>query len=445
MSEQFTRRQFAEKSAISAATILGGTAAAARAGAQGVAASDRVRIGVIGVGNRGSQLLSAFLAHSDAQIAAICDIYQPYLQRAATTLAKQGAVVEQFADFRQLIDRPDLDAVVIATPDHWHAIQTIAACRAGKDVYVEKPLSVTIGEGRRMVQVARETNRVVQVGTHRRSSRLWGNFAQLIQRGEIGKTTVSQAFRLNNMAPDGIGKLAASDAPSDLDWDMWLGPRPARPYQDNIAPYKFRWWQSYSSQMGNWGVHYFDAMRWCLSEESPIAVCAMGGRFAVDDDRTIPDTAQAMYEFPSGHLSLFGTFEASGNPALPDGAEMVFRGTEGTAYVGGNRYRVLPERGGQFQDAKPRMEPIEFQVDTANNRQTAAHARNFLDCVKSRSKPNADVEIGHRSTSMALLANMSLAVKERLEWDPQREVVTNSPAANELLNYEYRAPWTLDG
>ena len=320
----------------------------------------------------------------------------------------------------------------------------IAACRAGKDVYVEKPLSVTIGEGRRMVEVARETGRVVQVGTHRRSSELWTHFAQMILSEDIGKTTVSRAFRLSNMFPDGIGKLPPTAPPAGLDWEMWLGPRPLRPYQDNIAPYKFRWWQIYSSQMGNWGVHYLDAMRWCLGEEVPTSICTMGGRYAVDDDRTIPDTAQAMFEFPSGHLSLFSTFEASGNPALP-GAEMEVRGTQGTAYIGGKNYRVVPERGGQFQDRKPRMEPVAFQLESSNHVQTTAHARNFLDCVKSRNRPHADVEIGHRSTTMALLANMSLAVESRLEWDAEKEIVTNLAKANDLLNYEYRSPWKLDG
>ena len=444
MPEPITRRRFTKNSTLAAATLLGGRLALSRADQQSVGANDRLRVGMIGVGNRGSQLLDAFFANSDAQVVAICDIYKPHLEKTAARFDKLGKKVDQYHDFRKLIERPDLDAVVIATPDHWHAIQTITACRAGKDVYVEKPLAATISEGRRMVEVARETGRVVQVGTHRRSSKLWGNFAQMILDGKVGKTTVSQAFRLSNMYPEGIGKLTHSQPPADLDWDMWLGPRAERPYQDNIAPYKFRWWQSYSSQMGNWGVHYLDAMRWCLGEEMPASVCAMGGRFAVEDDRTIPDTAQAMFEFPSGHLSLFGTYEASGNPALPPGAEMEVRGTQGTAYVGRNSYRIVPERGGQFQDHAPRMEPLERTIAQEHHEQTAAHARNFLDCVKSRKKPSADIEKGHRSTTMALLANMSLAVKSRLEWDAKNEIVTNLPKANELLQYEYRAPWTLD-
>ena len=410
MPEPITRRRFTEKSVLTAAAMLGGPTVAAKAKLKAVSANDRIRLGVIGVGKRGGQVINAFLEHNEVEVVAICDVYKKHLEQTAARLSKQGVRVEQYGDFRKLIDRPDLDAVAIASPDHWHALQMIAACRAGKDVYVEKPLAATIGEGRRMVEVARETGRVVQVGTHRRSSELWKRFAQMILDGEVGKTTVSRAFRLSNMFPDGIGKLSPTDPPAGLDWEMWLGPRPLRPYQDNITPYQFRWWKSYSSQMGNWGVHKFDVMRWCLGEENPTSVCAMGGRYVVDDDRTIPDTAQAMFEFPSGHLAMFGTYEASGHHALPlPKAEMEVRGTQGTAYIARQSFHVVPERGGQFQDRKPRMEPVAFQLESSNHVQTTAHVRNFLDCVKSRNRPHADVEIGHRSTTMALLANMSLA------------------------------------
>jgi len=442
MKNSLSRRQF---NIGSVATALAATTFQSTE-AQPASSNERIRVGMIGVGNRGGSLLKGLLVHPDAQVVAICDVFQPSLDTTMQTLAKHrpNDKVDQYSDFRKLIERADLDAIVIATPDHWHAIQTIAACRAGKDVYVEKPLSMTIHEGRKMVEVAHEMKRVVQVGTHRRSSDVWKKATQMILAGDIGKATVSRAFRVSNMYPDGIGKLSPSDPPAGLDWDMWLGPRAARPYQDNIAPYKFRWWEQYSSQMGNWGVHYLDAMRWSIGEEAPTSICAMGGCFAVDDDRTIPDTAQVMFEFASGHLSIFGTYEASGNPGLPLGAEVELRGTKGTAYIGGPRIRVLPERGGQFQDPAQRMEPIDVSVEQTNQEQTEAHIRNFLDCIKSRETPAADIEIGHRSTSMAHLANISLAVKSRLEWDAEKEIVTNLPAANDLLHYEYRAPWTLD-
>jgi predicted dehydrogenase len=297
-----------------------------------------------------------------------------------------------------------------------------------------------------MVEAARRHDRVVQVGTHRRSSKLYARVAELIAQGTVGKVTISKAFRLSNMYPEGIGTFQPSQPPADLDWDMWLGPRPLRPYQENITPYKFRWWKLYSSQMANFGVHRLDAMRWLTGELAPASVCAMGGRFAVDDDRTIPDTLQATFEFASGRLAVFGQYEGSQNLALPGDrklarAKIELRGTLGTIYVGDPGYQIVPERGGQFQDTRPRMEPV--REATPDGNLTDQHTRNFLDCVKSRQRPTADVEIGHRSTTFSHLANISLETRLRIEWDAERERIVNSEEANDLLHYEYRKPWTL--
>jgi predicted dehydrogenase len=426
------RRSF---TAATAATTLALSTAPARA----LGANERIRLGFIGVGNRGSQLLDAFLKHSDKDIVAFCDVFGPYLARANEKLDRKA---ETYGDFRKLLDRKDIDGVVIATPDHWHAILCIAACDAGKDVYVEKPLSITIHEGRRMVEAARRNNRITQVGTHRRSSRMYNDLASQVQAGKIGKVTVSRAYRLSNMYPAGIGKAEPSEPPADLNWDLWLGPRPARPFQATIAPYKFRWWDLYSSQVANWGVHYLDAIRWLTGDLAPSAVCAMGGRYVIDDDRTIPDTMEVTFEFASGRLAIFGQYEASGNSALRRG-ELELRGTEGTLYIDDRGYEIVPERGGQFQKPGPRSRPVQQSIDQGEGDMTVAHARNFLDSMRSRKPANADIEIGHRSTTMSLLANISLATRSRLEWDAKQERFTNNSQANNLLHYEYRQPWKL--
>jgi predicted dehydrogenase len=371
------------------------------------------------------------------QVTAFCEVFQPYLDRAKSRIPTAAT----FTDFRKLIAAPDIDAVVIATPDHWHAIQTIAACKEGKDVYVEKPLSITIHEGRRMVETARATKRVVQVGLHRRSSKLYSRLASEIQGGRIGKITVSRSYRLSNMHPDGIGKAPLIDSPKDLDWDMWLGPRPLRKFQATIHPYKFRWHQLYSSQMANWGVHYLDATRWLTGDKAPTSVVALGGRYALNDDRDIPDTLEATFEISKGGLAVFGQYEASSVPALAKG-EVELRGTDGAVYVSERSYEILTEMGGQFQPRKAKGKPEVVKADDGDL--TVQHARNFLDCIKSRAVPNADVEIGHRSTTFSLLANMSLALKSRLDWDAERERITNLPKANDLLHYEYRKPWKLE-
>ena len=429
-SRQISRRTFA-----ATASALALTAASAR---RVFGANEKVRLGFIGVANRGTQVLDAFLQLNDIQVTAICDVDKTALDK---TAAKLNGAAATFGDFRKLIEQKDVDAVVVATPDHWHAIMTITACRAEKDVYCEKPLSITIKEGRRMVEVARETKRVVQVGTHRRSSKLYAKLAAEIQGGKIGPVSVCRAYRLSNMAPTGIGKALPMDPPANLNWDLWLGPRPARKFQATIHPYKFRWHNLYSSQMGNWGVHYLDAIRWLTGETAPSAVVAIGTNFAVDDDRTIPVSAEAIFEFPSGRLAIFGQYEASSVPAIANNGEIELRGTNGALYVNEKSYEIVPEVGGQFQTKKARMQPEKGKAEDGDL--TVQHARNFIDCVKSREKPNADVEIGHRSTTFCHLANIALATKLRLEWDAEKEVITNNAQANEFLHYEYRKPWVL--
>ncbi len=446
---KITRRTFAKVGATAAAVSLTATQTS-----QVLGANQRIRVGFIGVANRGRQVLDAFLDHDDMEVVALCDVAQSTLAAAAKRVAdkRAGGNVDLYGDFRKMLDRKDIDAVVIATPDHWHAIQTIWACHAGKDVYVEKPLSITIHEGSKMVEAARRTKRVVQVGIHRRSSKLYARAAELVQADKLGKVTVSRCYHLSNMYPIGIGKAPPSDPPQDLDWDLWLGPRPARPFQATIAPYKFRWWDPFSSQVANNGVHFIDLIRWMTGDEAPASICAMGGRFAVDDDRTIPDTMEVIFQCPSGHLLIFGQYEANGNPALPQPGYCELRGTQGTAYMKDDLINIIPERGGQFQDHKPRMEPMQLKEDegslaTKGNKNlslTSQHVRNFLDCIKSRDLPAGDVEIGHRSTSFSLLANISLATGLRLEWDAKRERITNNEQANDLLHYEYRKPWKLD-
>ncbi len=435
MTSELSRRDFVKSGAAAAAAI----AATAQAHASD-SANERVRIGVIGTGNRGGQLVSATLPHADAEIVALCDVFEPHVDKEAE---KIGGKLDRYTDYRKVLERDDIDAVLVASPDHWHALMTIDACNAGKDVYVEKPMAFTIHEGRKMVEAARRNKRVVQVGTHRRSSKMYAHLAELIQNGGLGEVTALRAYRISNMAPDGIGFKEDSEAPDNLDWDMWLGPRPKRAYNENIAPYRFRWWKEYSSQMTNWGVHYFDLLRWLAGEEA-IASCSVhGGRFAVKDQRSIPDTMEATFEFASGKLLLFGQYEASGAPMFPGGAEIEVRGTNGTLYAGARGYTIRPERGGQFQDDAPRMDEVQEKSQDGNANLTQEHIRDFLDCIKSREKPKADVEIGHRSTTIALLGNIALETKSRIDWDADAERITSPETANEHLHYEYRAPWKL--
>ncbi|MBN1481623.1 gfo/Idh/MocA family oxidoreductase [candidate division KSB1 bacterium] len=453
-----TRREFAKTSVLATAAVAGAPAVL-----RGRSLNDKIRVGFIGVGNRGSQLLGLFRDNADVDIAALCDVYEPFVLRDYSLVDKrfiasvggriprmgeQLAPYARVKDFRQLLVDKSIDAVCIATPDHWHAIQTIMACQAGKDVYCEKPLTMTIKEGRRMVDVAQETNRIVAVGLNRRGSTLYQHLVKEVQGGKIGRVSVALAGRVSNMFPDGIGTYQPTEPPADFDWDLWLGPRNTRPFQFNIAPYKFRWWSDYSSQMGNWGVHYIDVIRWMIDETAPLAVTSHGSRSLIDDDADIPDTMEVLFEFKSGAILKFSVNEACSGDIIP-GHEVELRGTKGNIRAREYSYTVTAADPGQFQTWD--KQDIEQQVTLADllgdpekrEDSTANLVCNFLDCVKSRQTPFCPVEEGHRSTLFALMANIALARQKRLKWDAEKEMFTNDDAANDLLHYEYRSPWTL--
>lgn len=458
-----SRREFIAKSAVaSAGLMLGVNSFASSEKQRSVGPNAKIRVGFIGIGNRGSQLLELFMQEPDCEIAALCDIYKPYLLRdrslvdpryLATVSGKVPKMGEKFAakpvyydDYRKLLEDKSIDAVCIATPDHWHAIIMTEAVKAGKDVYVEKPLTATIMEGRAMVNAQKRSKQIVAVGLNRRGSEVFQKLSKEISK--IGKISVARAARINNMYPNGIGKMKPEQPPKDLNWDMWLGPRAFRPYQYNIAPYMFRWWSDYSSQMGNWGVHYMDAIRWMMGEVAPSAITAQGGKYVLDHDGDIPDTMQVTFEFASKAMISFSIYEATSGELFPYG-ELELRGTKGTAYASQNGYRIIPTSKGQFQNWDKQIDNEEFKVqaseltDGGDADATGTLVRNFLECVRSRKEPLCPLEEGHRSTSFAHLANISLAVKQRLEWDAINERFTNSEKANQLLSYEYRKPWKI--
>lgn len=441
-----SRRTFAKSSAL---------ALTAASYARVAGANDVIRLGFIGVGNRGDQLLDAFLVHKDCSVVALCDVYEPYLPAAKT---KAGEAAALFHDYRKLLEDKSVDAAVIATPDHWHALQFVDACKAGKDVYVEKPLSLTIGEGRRMCQVAAETRRVTQVGLHRRSTPYVMEAVKLIRDGAIGKVTLAKSYMHRNESPMGIGNPADGEPPPGLDWDRWLGPAPKTAFNTNKCLYKFRWFSSYSGgQITNMGTHYLDVIQWALGQDAPKTVACLGGKYAVDDNRDIPDTLEAIWEY-DGCLATFTQVNANGAIANLRGWNMEFRGTLGTMLIsdGNQGFEILPEN--IRLEELPALSPIRRAENTRQGRatkaaraaqvvkgpsDTAAHARNFLDCVKSRNATHCPVETGHRSTTTTLLAKLALERRRSLNWDAKAERVTNDDDANRLLTYAYRQPWKL--
>jgi predicted dehydrogenase len=444
---QMTRRRFAKTMA-----AVGAASALSRMRVQG--ANDRIHLGFIGLGNRGDQVLDAFLVHKDAEVVAVCDLWQPYLDFAAK---KIGGNPKQFKDYRKLLESKDVDGVVIATPDHWHALQTIHACQAEKDVYTEKPMSLRVAEGRRMVEAARRYKRVTQVGFNRRSSPMCKEAADFLRGGGMGKITAIRTFHIQNEWPAGIGNPPDEEPPAGFDWDAWLGPAPKVPYNRNRAFYRFRWFYNYSGgQVTNFGAHFVDFVHWALGHDAPLAVTAMGAKLAIEDNREIPDTLEVLWTYPGGTLVTFSQFNANAAPADRRHGIVEVRGTKGTFHLSYEGYEIVPEEINN--KVFPALTPLDRSLSReygsgrkpviaprkgAGDDGTTLHARNFLDCIRSRQACTCDIEIGHRGTSATLIANIAHQTKSYLQWDKEAERFTNNPEANKHLNYEYRAPYKL--
>ena len=452
------RRKFIKQSVLSTAGLsIGNEVFSAPFSQKVLGSNNKIRVGFIGLGNRGSQLLKWFMQNDDVEIAAFCDVYEPYISRDRSLVSKKylemGKVpkmneslssnVKRYKDYRELLAQKDIDAVCISTPDHWHALQTIHSFEAGKHVYVEKPLTITIQEGREMINAQKKYGKVCAVGLNRRGSPIYQELVQKVQEGVIGKVTTARAQRTSNMFPNGIGILKPAAPPKDFDWNMWLGPRDFRPYQYNMAPYFFRWWKEYSSQMGNWGVHYMDVIRWMVGESAPMAITANGGKYAVQDDRNIPDTMEVLFEMPSKAIIKFSIHEANGGGVIM-GGEVELNGSKGNLIASQEGYEITPSRSGQFQSWDNLVTPSDKKLNgLGSNDSTFNLIRNFLDCIKTGQEPLCTLEEGHRSTCFAHLANISLELRQRIEWDPIKEKITNNEKANDFLHYEYRAPWKL--
>ena len=438
------RREFLKTgSAFGAGLGLGGAASYGRI----AGANERIRTGHIGVGGRGSSLMGSVKNGLEelAQPVAVCDVYETHRRRAQRKL---GEGSEAYSDYRELLDRDDIDAVVIATPDHWHAKIFIDACRAGKDVYVEKPLSLTVAEGRKMVEVARQTGRISQMGAHRHSTPNIVEAMEFIREGGIGKVTRVRCFHIENLYPSGIGRIEPKQPPEGLDWNMWLGPAPEREFSEAIWNFYFRYFWDYSGGfMTDTATHWLDLIQMGIGQEIPRAVTAMGGVWGVKDDREVPDNMEAIWQFDDCIVSYTQCSSNAATGAMP-GVQIEWRGTEGTVYLYHDRVELTPEpildasvvrnRGAGERHTTFKARTLKGEPDAG------VHLRNFFECVRTRERCNLDVETGHRSTATTLIGNIAMRAGARLEWDGKAERFTNNDEANRYLSYAYRAPWSLD-
>jgi predicted dehydrogenase len=415
-------------------------------------ANDRIQTGFIGYGLIGAQHVYDFSNQKDVDMAAVSEVYQPRLEQAVQAC---GGKAKAFPDFRKLLDDKDIQAVVISTPDHWHCLMAMMACAAGKDVYVEKPLSLFVQEGRWLTKMARKFNRVVQVGTQQRSGRHYRMGQALIQKGHLGKVHAARAGAFRNIMP-GFGAPADGSVPAGFDYDMWLGPAPKRPFNPKRGIYHFRWFWDYSGgQMTNLGAHEIDIVQWFLGLKGPTKVSSFGGRRAVEDNGETPDTQDAIFEYPGLNLSYSLREASAGSRA---GHMLEFFGTKGSMQINRGGLTVLPDQkvnpenmipqfrghtagGPQKTETKPEPWTEAIHVKGSSPEQFDLHVRNFLDAMRTRQKPVADVEDGHRTAVACHLANTSLRLGRSLRWDPDTEQIVGDKEAAEMMVRPYRKPW----
>jgi predicted dehydrogenase len=422
-SKHVTRREFLKKSGAAAGAVAFPTIITSQAlGAPGVPpASERVLIGHIGVRNQGTNNLKALLKNTIA----VCDVDRNVLGAARELAEKGGGKCEAYSDYRKLLENKDIDAVVVTTPDHWHALITIDACAAGKDVYCEKPLSLTIREGQEMVQAARRHNRVVQTGSQQRSDDRFRLACELVRSGRIGKVhTVKVGIPgVNFKGP------AVPDAqpPSELDYDFWLGPAPKRPYNEKRVHYLFRFFWDYSGgQMTNFGAHHLDIAQWGLGmdESGPVSAEPVEVRYQKEGWYEVPEFCQVRYRYANGVTMLCGQ-------GYPGGT--TFEGDRGTLFVTRGKLTTDP----------PELLAEPLGVNDVHLYESKNHHGNWLECIKTRKQPVCDVAVGHRSATVCHLGNIAIRSNRKVTWDPQKEQVVGDAEQAKMVHYAYRSPWKL--
>jgi predicted dehydrogenase len=404
-------------------------------------ANDKLNIAFIGTGRMGSSNIGFAAKTTGVKIAAVCDVYQPALERAQAQAQRLGfAGCRAVKDFREILADKSIDAVSIATPDHWHAYLTVEACKAGKDVWVEKPACNFVEEGVKMVEAARKHKRVVQAGTMQRSGGFFQKAREIVKSGDLGEITFCRTFQASSVSRQGYGNPPDSEPPAGLDWDLWLGPAPKRPFNANrwgVAENRWstfrNFWDYAGGAMTDWGVHLLDIVQFAFDEVMPVSVSAQGGKFYVTDNTETPDTMLVTYRYP-GFIGSYESRTANAYPMYENTYGTSFHGTKASLMVNRAGYWIFPTEKGK--------EPIvEKNKELAS--MNAPHWSNFVECVRTRQQPISDIETCVRSTTTCLLANIAMRHGMTLDWDDKAFTVKQSDA-RQYLKAKYRSPWKLE-
>lgn len=426
-----SRRQFLKRSAVAGAALSLPTILPSRLFGQ-TAPSNRISVGFIGVGSIAQGHINALLGFDDVRLAAVCDVDRWRREAAAAKINTYygNSDCAKYGDFREMVARPDIDAVLVCTPENWHALASIEAIRNGKDVYVEKPLTLTIEEGRALVKAARKYDRVVQTGTQQRSSKRFHDTAEFIRNGGLGALErIEILIPANNKYTGGSWK--AEPVPEGLDWEMWLGPAPWAPFNRQACHYNFRFILDYAAgQVTNWGAHYIDIAQWALGadDSGPVEVEGHG-------------------EFPTTGLFTTAT-KVDFTCAYANGVTLRCRTRYDGAFDGNVRF--FGERGwidvsrARSNASDPALlREVSERAGSLKLPSSSNHHDNFLQCIRTRARPISDVEIGHRTTTVCNLGNIAMLLDRKVRWDPAREAFVNDPVADRMRGRAMRGPWSL--
>jgi predicted dehydrogenase len=438
------RRSFIHTSMAAGAGLAtaGHLEAAARENAR-VGANDRVRIGVIGCKGQGWSNMNAHLKLSDVDCVALCDVDQSVLdQRAADVEKIRGKKPKlYYGDYRKLLEDKDIDAVIIGTPDHWHCLQMVDACAAGKDVYVEKPMANSIEECRIMQAAAKRYSKVVQVGQWQRSAQHFYDAIAHVHSGKLGQVRLVKAWAFMGWMKS-IPKQPDGPVPAGINYDLWLGPAPKRPFNPNRFHFNFRWYWDYAGGlMTDWGVHLIDIALWGMKASAPKSILSIGGKFAYPDDaQETPDTQQALYDF--GQVSMIWEHAvgiSNGNYGRDHG--IAFVGNNGTLVVDRGGWEVIPELGTDDKGARTyKMEMLPRQNPKGDA--LLEHSRNFVACMRSRQQPVCNPDVASNVCINAHMGNIAFKTGKRIFWDEAKGTFTDAQA-NELAKAKYHNNWAV--
>jgi predicted dehydrogenase len=439
-SSKLSRRRFIGKTAVASAA---GAAVPYYVSAQALGqdgrpgANDKINVGLIGCGGMGRGNLGNTAQHPDVVVAAACDVQAGRME---ATVAAYKESAKGYADYRELLSQADVDAVIIATPPHWHALQAVEACEAGKDIYLQKPMTLHLGESLAVLNAVKKHNRVSQIGTQIHAAENYRRIVEIIQAGNLGQISVARTFNVMNQGPQGVGKDPNTTVPKGVDWDLWIGPGPMRPYNSILAGSSYNHC-SFMDYSGGWmpgmAPHIIDLPIWALDLGYPTGISCSGGRYVIDDDGDAPDVQEVLWQYPNLTMTWMSMlansygFDLHGDPVPTRRLGIYFHGTNGTMYCNYGMYKIVPEGD--------RMKGVETPPKSIPP--SPGHEIEWVNCIKTREQPSCSVFYHTRIDVPLVLGNLSYKLGRSIAFDPKTAKIVGDDDAAKAAVPEYRDPW----